>query len=276
MSFRLAGVMGWPISHSLSPRLHGYWLKKHAILGAYVPLAVTPESLPAALSGLSALGFQGCNVTVPHKQKVIPHLQHLTERAKRIGAVNTIWREEEALCGDCTDGLGFLADMNAVFPGWTAYKESVVLIGAGGAARAVLVALHDEGCRSITILNRTREHAAAMCDSLSISATVRALDDAAALDGAGLIINTTSLGMTGQPPLQLDFGRVAGNALAYDLVYTPAETPFLENARRHGLQTANGLGMLLHQAVPGFERWFGQRPTVDDDVRAYMKAALSC
>ncbi len=275
MTTRLAGVMGWPITHSLSPRLHGYWLRKYGIDGAYVPLSVSPEHLGAALCGLSALGFSGCNVTVPHKEAVIPHLKNLTARARQIGAVNTIWCSEEGLQGDCTDGEGFMADLSAQFPEWVEYKDKVVVIGAGGAARAVLAALHEEGCRNLTILNRSPDRAAVVCRHLGIEAKTAGLESAS-LRGAGLVINTTSLGMKGQPSLDIECMEMQKGGLVYDLVYNPAETAFLHSARQQGLKTANGLGMLLHQAVPGFERWFGQRPVVDEELRAYMKAALPC
>jgi shikimate dehydrogenase len=275
MTTPLAGVMGWPVAHSLSPRLHGYWLSKYGIDGAYLPLKVAPETLGAALAGLPALGFSGCNVTVPHKEAVIPYLKNLTARARRIGAVNTIWCSEEGLWGDCTDGEGFMADLSTHFPEWQQHKNNVVVIGAGGAARAVLAALHEEGCRNLTILNRTPARATAVCRDLGIEAKTATLESAA-LRGAGLVINTTSLGMQGQPPLALDCAEMQKNGLVYDLVYNPAETAFLHCARQQGLQTANGLGMLLHQAVPGFERWFGQRPVVDEALRTYMKAALPC
>lgn len=275
MTTRLAGVMGWPITHSLSPRLHGYWLGKYGIDGAYLPLGVPPEHLAAALCGLSALGFSGCNVTVPHKEAVIPHLKNLTARARRIGAVNTIWCSEEGLQGDCTDGEGFMADLSARFPEWRQHKDKVVVIGAGGAARAVLAALHEEGCRNLTILNRSPDRAAAVCQHLGIEARITGLEPTS-LRGAGLVINTTSLGMKGQPSLDLECAEMRKNGLVYDLVYNPAETAFLHAARQRGLKTANGLGMLLYQAVPGFERWFGQRPVVDEELRAYMKAALPC
>lgn len=276
MSFILSGVMGWPIAHSLSPRLHGFWLKKYGIEGAYLPLAVKPENLSAAISGLSALGFSGCNITVPHKEAVIPFVDELSARAKRIGAVNTLWFDAAGrLHGDCTDGEGFLADLSAVFPDWKEFKDSVVVIGAGGAARAVLVALHDVGCRNIIVLNRTRERAEVMCSDLGIEAHIAGLDWSG-FSPRSLLINTTSLGMKGQPPLTLDLRALSADSLAYDLVYNPAETPFLAASRQQGLATGNGLGMLLHQAVPGFEHWFGVRPEVDDELRAYMKAALPC
>mgnify|MGYP001440972412 CR=1 FL=1 len=275
MTTRLAGVMGWPITHSLSPRLHGYWLRKYGIDGAYVPLSVAPDNLGAALCGLSALGFSGCNVTAPHKEAVIPYLKNLTARARRIGAVNTIWCSEDGLQGDCIDGEGFMADLSAQFPEWTQYKDDVVVLGAGGAACAVLAALHDEGCSNLTILNRSPDRATAVCQFLGIEAKIAGLESAS-VRGAGLVINTTSLGMKGHPLLALECGGMQKNGLVYDLVYNPAETAFLHPARQQGLKTANGLGMLLHQAVPGFERWFGQRPVVDDELWAYMKAALPC
>lgn len=276
MSLVLSGVMGWPIAHSLSPRLHGFWLKKYGIEGAYLPLAVKPENLSAAISGLSALGFSGCNITVPHKEAAIPFVDELSVRAKRIGAVNTLWLDAAGrLHGDCTDGEGFLADLSAVFPDWKQFKDSVVVIGAGGAARAVLVALHDAGCRNIIVLNRTRERAEAVCSDLGIETRIADLDWSG-FSPHSLLINTTSLGMKGQPPLTLDLRALSADSLAYDLVYNPAETPFLAASRQQGLATSNGLGMLLHQAVPGFEHWFGVRPEVDDELRAYMKAALPC
>ena len=273
---RLAGIMGWPVAHSLSPRLHGHWLLRYGIDGAYVPLPVPPERLEQALSALPALGFAGVNLTIPHKEAAVSLVDRLSPRAKRIGAVNTVVVEADGtLSGDNTDGFGFIAALSESQAGWRAEAGPAVVLGAGGAARAVAVALLDAGVPEVRLLNRTSERARALADDLggsvhAVNWTVRA----AALDGAALLVNTTSLGMRGQPPLDLALDALPPTALVTDVVYTPLITPLLALAQARGNPVVDGLGMLLHQARPGFRAWFGVDPEVDDDLRAVVAAGL--
>ncbi len=273
---RLAGIMGWPVAHSLSPRLHGHWLLRYGIDGAYVPLPVPPERLEQALSALPALGYAGVNLTIPHKEAAVSLVDRLSPRAKRIGAVNTVVVEADGmLSGDNTDGFGFIAALSESQAGWRAEAGPAVVLGAGGAARAVAVALLDAGVPEVRLLNRTPERARALADDLggavhTVNWTVRA----AALDGAALLVNTTSLGMHGQPPLDLALDALPPRALVTDVVYTPLITPLLALAQARGNPVVDGLGMLLHQARPGFRAWFGVDPEVDDDLRAVVAAGL--
>jgi shikimate dehydrogenase len=273
---RLAGIMGWPVAHSLSPRLHGHWLLRYGIDGAYVPLPVRPERLEQALSALPALGYAGVNLTIPHKEAAVSLVDGLSPRAKRIGAINTVVVEADGtLSGDNTDGFGFIATLSESQVGWGAEAGPAVVLGAGGAARAVAVALLDAGVPEVRLLNRTPERARALADDLggsvyAVNWTVRA----AALDGAALLVNTTSLGMHGQPPLDLALDALPPRALVTDVVYTPLITPLLALAQARGNPVVDGLGMLLHQARPGFRAWFGVDPEVDDDLRAVVAAGL--
>ena len=273
---RLAGIMGWPVAHSLSPRLHGHWLLRYGIDGAYVPLPVRPERLEQALSALPALGCVGVNLTIPHKEAAVSLVDRLSPRAERIGAVNTVVVEADGmLSGDNTDGFGFIAALSESQAGWRAEAGPAVVLGAGGAARAVAVALLDAGVPEVRLLNRTPERARALADDLggavhTVNWTVRA----AALDGAALLVNTTSLGMHGQPPLDLALDALPPRALVTDVVYTPLITPLLALAQARGNPVVDGLGMLLHQARPGFRAWFGVDPEVDDDLRAVVAAGL--
>jgi shikimate dehydrogenase len=274
---RVAGVMGWPVAHSLSPRLHGHWLLRHGIDGAYVPMPVLPERLEQALRALPAMGFAGVNLTIPHKEAALALMDHLSPVAERIGAVNTVVVEADGtLSGDNTDGLGFIAALSQSGAGWRAEAGPAVVLGAGGAARAVAVALLDAGAPEVRLLNRTPERARALADELGGS--VHGLEWAersAALDGAALLVNTTSLGMRGQPPLVLPLEALPRTALVTDVVYTPLITPLLALAQARGNPVVDGLGMLLHQARPGFRAWFGVDPAVDDDLRTVVAAGLS-
>ncbi|WP_225770353.1 shikimate dehydrogenase [Inquilinus sp. Marseille-Q2685] len=272
---RLAGVIGWPIGHSRSPQLHGHWLARYAIDGAYVPMAVPPERLEAALRGLAALGFRGCNVTVPHKEAAMALVDELDPPARRIAAVNTIVvREDGSLFGTNTDGFGFLANLQAGAPGWSAGSGPAVVVGAGGAARAVIVALADAGAPEIRLANRTRARAEKLAAELGAAelggpiTVVDWADRAAALDGAALLVNTTTEGMVGRPALDMPLDALPADALVNDIVYAPLETPLLAVARARGNPVVDGLGMLLHQARPGFEAWFGVAPTVDAALRS--------
>lgn len=268
---RLAGVMGWPIEHSLSPRVHGYWLEHHRVDGVYVPLAVAPRDLERALTALPALGFRGVNLTLPHKERALGLCHEADDLARRIGAVNTIVVRDGKLIGSNSDGFGFLENLKAGAPGWRPEAASAVVLGAGGAARAVVAALIDAGAPQVRIVNRTRPRAEALAASLGGAISVHGWKQRnALLAGAGLLVNTTSLGMAGQPPLDLDLGGLPRDAVVSDLVYAPLMTPLLEAARARGNPLVDGLGMLLHQARPGFEAWFGSRPEVTDALRAFV------
>ncbi len=271
---RIAGVAGWPVAHSLSPRLHGYWLAEHGIDGAYVPLPVRPERAAEAFRALPALGFAGCNVTVPHKETAFAVAEAKSPMAERIGAVNTlVCREDGTLLGDNTDGYGFIANLRAGAPVWRPDCGPAVVLGAGGSARAILAALIDAGTDTIILLNRTRDRAENLAKIFGKQVHV---DDwgarNAAIKGAALIVNTTTLGMTGKEALEIDLSAAPNDATVTDLVYSPLETTLLRDARAHGLAAVDGLGMLLHQAVPGFEAWFGVRPEVTDELRRHVLA----
>ena len=265
----LAGVLGDPIAHSKSPRLHAHWLARHGIDGAYVPLHVRAEDLADTLRLLPRLGFAGVNVTIPHKAAALAAATTATDRARRIGAANTLTFADAGIEADNTDAPGFLANLDAA-GAWPTDRPAVVL-GAGGAARAILVALQERGVPSIRLANRTEATAEALAAELGpgIATTPLAAPD---LRDAGLVVNTTSLGMRGQPPLDLDLGPLPSDALVTDIVYAPLETPLLAAAAARGLRTVDGLGMLLHQAAPGFARWFGVEPEVDDALRAAVLA----
>jgi shikimate dehydrogenase len=273
---RLAGVMGWPVAHSLSPRLHGHWLRRYEIDGAYVPLPVLPERLEQALGALPSLGFAGTNLTSPHKEAAVPLVDRLSPMAERIGAVNTIVVEPDGtLSGDNTDGFGFIASLSESRVGWPAAAGPAVVLGAGGAARAIAVALLDAGVPEVRLLNRTAERARGLAAELGGPVhPVEWAGRAAALADAALLVNTTSLGMHGQPPLELTLDAMPPTALVADIVYTPLMTPLLALARARGNPVVDGLGMLLHQARPGFRAWFGVEPVVDDDLRAAVLAGL--
>ncbi len=271
---RLAGVMGWPVAHSLSPRLHGYWLRHHGIDGAYLPLPVRPEAFERALDSLAALGFRGVNVTLPHKPAALAACDSVDAVAARIGAVNTIVFEDGKALGSNSDAYGFLEHLRQSLPAWRADAGPAVVLGAGGAARAVAVALIDAGVPGIRIATRSAERAAALASSLDGTlSTVAWPPPPAALADAGLLVNTTSLGMTGQPPLTIDLSGLPAGAAVYDIVYNPLETALLAEARRRGHPAVDGLGMLLHQARPGFARWFGVEPEVTEDLRRFLLGA---
>ena len=275
VGFRAAGVIGWPVVHSRSPRLHRYWLERYGIAGAYLPMPVRPGEEAAALRGLAALGFAGCNVTVPHKRAALALVDAPDDLARRIGAVNlVVVRPDHSLAGSNTDAAGFLDNLREQAPGWQADGAAVVL-GAGGAARAVVAALADAGVPEIRLLNRTRGHAEALAAALGGPVAVRDWERrSAALEGAALVVNTTLLGMHGQAPLDLDLAALPLDAVVCDLVYVPLETPLLAQARERGNPAVDGLGMLLHQAVPSFEAWFGVRPVVTPELRALIAATL--
>jgi shikimate dehydrogenase len=269
---RLAGIIGWPISHSRSPRLHGFWLAELDIDGAYLPFAVRPEAVEAALRALALLGFRGINVTLPHKERVLALCDDVTPGARRIGAVNTIsFAEDGTIRGSNSDGFGFIENLRAALPAWRAAAGPAVLLGAGGAARAVAVALAEAGAGEIRLANRTGSRAARLVEELG--APLRLVDWATradALEDAALLVNSTVLGMAGQPPLDLDLARLPRHAVVNDIVYVPIETPLLAAARARGNCVVDGLGMLLHQARPGFAAWFGIEPAVTPELRDFV------
>jgi shikimate dehydrogenase len=268
---KLAGIIGWPVAHSRSPRLHGFWLDRHGIDGAYVPLPVRPDALVTAVRALRDLGFRGGNVTIPHKETVIAACDRLEPSAERAGAVNTlIFGEDGTITGANTDGSGFVAGLAQEVPGYRPADGPAVILGAGGGARAVAAALLDAGCPEVLLLNRTRARAEALADALGTGVTVGAWGDAAALRRAALLVNSTSLGMKGQPPLDLALDALSPAAVVADLVYVPRSTALLAAAKARGHLTMGGLPMLLHQARIGFSRWFGVMPEVDDALARFV------
>lgn len=274
---RVAGVMGWPVAHSRSPRLHGFWLREYAVDGAYVPFAVAPDQLAAALNSLRALNLAGVNLTIPHKEAAFEHVDQVSDLAAEIGAINTVTvGKDGVLHGDNTDGFGFIENIRAAATGFDFSAGPTVVLGAGGAARAVCVALLGAGAREIRLLNRTQVRAEALKDRLGQSLIVEPwLGRNSALADAYLVVNTTSLGMSGQPALDVDLDQLPTSALVNDLVYAPLETPLLASARQRGNVVVDGLGMLLHQARPGFAAWFGVEPEVTDALRAHIVSDLT-
>lgn len=265
----LAGVIGWPVGHSRSPALHGHWLSRYAIRGHYVPLAVAPEDLADVLAVLPRMGFRGVNVTLPHKEAALALATEATEQAQAIGAANTlVFLPHGGFRADNTDGIGFLRNLRQVQHGWSAATGPALVLGAGGAARAVVAALLSDRAPEVRLANRTQLRARALADAFGSRVRVVPWEAAGeAMRGAATIVNTTSLGMAGQAPLDLGFETADAHALVTDIVYQPLVTPFLARAAAAGLATVDGLGMLLHQAAPGFEAWFGRRPEVDEALR---------
>ncbi len=274
--FLLAGVMGWPVMHSRSPKLHNYWLALHGLAGCYVPLAIKAEGLAAALRALPALGFSGCNLTIPHKQTAFEIVDEADPLARRIGAINcVVVRRDGSLFGKNNDGWGYIESIVQADPNWRADAGPIVVFGAGGGSRAVLVGLADKGAREIRLINRTFERAQRL--ETEIGGPVRAVEWSArheALDGAAMLVNTTNQGMVGEPALDVALDRLPKAALVSDIIYIPKETPLLAEARARGNRTVNGLGMLLNQARPAFHDWFGVMPVVTPELRAMIEATL--
>ena len=276
---RLAGIMGWPVSHSRSPALHNFWLDEHGIDGAYVPLPVRPESLPQALRALPALGFRGCNLTIPHKEAALAIVDRVDPLARRIGAINTIIASPDGtLEGRNTDAFGFRENLRETVPDWNPQAGAAVVLGAGGSARAVVAALVEAQVPEIRIVNRTVGRAESLARELAapqVRMSAHPWDARhALLHGAGLLVNTTSLGMTGAPELDIDLARLPLSAVVVDIVYVPLETPLLAAARQRGCLAVDGLGMLLHQGRPGFEAWFGAPSRVTRELRAAVLTTL--
>ncbi len=271
-----AGIMGWPVGHSLSPRLHGFWLGEYGVNGTYEPLPVQPEDFKAALRNLSDQGFAGVNVTVPHKEAAFETVDTLDAVAKRIGAVNTVQvNADGSLAGSSTDGFGFLENLKEGAPGWSAATGPAVVLGAGGASRAVTAALLDAGAPGVKLINRTLSRAEQLARDVGGAITVVPWEDrVAALSNAAILVNTTTLGMESEEPLELDLGPLPPEAVVTDIVYAPLETPLLQQAKKRGNPTVDGLGMLLHQARPGFRQWFGVEPAVTDALRKHVLDGL--
>jgi shikimate dehydrogenase len=270
----LAGVIGDPVGHSLSPKLHGHWLKRYGLPGHYIPMRIAQGDLRDVLRTLPKMGFAGVNVTIPHKEHVLSIADSVSDRAVLIGAANTLtFTAQGRIQADNTDGVGFLASIRQSIPGWTAARGPALVLGSGGAAKAIVWALLDDGALEIFVANRTRSRADGLRDQFG--ARVTPIDWTAipeTVPKVDLIVNTTSLGMAGQPPLSVDLTGVQPATVVTDIVYVPLQTELLRLAEMHGCQSVDGLGMLLHQAVPGFERWFSYTPMVDDDLRRAVLA----
>jgi shikimate dehydrogenase len=283
----IAGVFGWPVTHSRSPRLHGYWLQHYGIDGAYIPFSTHPAQFEQALRALPALGFRGANVTLPHKERAFDLVDRLTDRAQRIGAVNTVMVEDDGrMLGDNTDGYGFVEHLAASILDWQPQAGPAVVLGAGGAARAIVVALLEAGVPQVRLVNRTTRRAEDVAAAVSAHSfngisfngrvSVHDWDDRhQVLAGAALLVNSTQLGLAGQPPLALDLSALPSEAIVDDIVYVPLETPLLAAARQRGNRVVDGLGMLLHQARPGFAAWFKVEPEVTPAFRDFVLADIA-
>lgn len=271
---RKACIIGHPVKHSRSPLIHGYWLRQLGIDGAYERADVAPRELADFLRALPERGYAGANVTVPHKERAFALADELTERARAIGSVNTVWFEDGKLCADSTDGAGFLAHLDESAPGWADGKGHAVLLGAGGGARGVAHALASRGVGRIVIVNRDLDRAERLAAEMSGATALSWRDLPIALAGASLLINATARGMNGQEPLDIPLAGLSDDAVVDDIVYVPLETTLLSAARARGLRAVDGLGMLLHQAAPGFARWFGQTPAVTQELRALIVADI--
>jgi shikimate dehydrogenase len=271
---RAACLIGWPAAHSRSPLIHHYWLRTLGIEGGYVIEAVPPDEFKDFLFRLSHRGFVGANVTIPHKERALA-LSKPDERARAVGAANTLWFADGELCSTNTDVEGFINNLDSGAPGWDKTEDALV-VGAGGSARAVVFGLLERGIKRVHLANRTNARACALADQFGARVLPVAWDAIPdLLPRAGLLVNTTSLGMHGQPALELDVGLLPSHAVVADNVYVPLQTPLLAAARARGLKTADGLGMLLHQAVRGFELWFGRRPEVTAELRSLVEADLA-
>jgi shikimate dehydrogenase len=268
---RLAGITGWPVGHSRSPRLHGFWLERYGVDGAYLPLPIDPAHFPAAVRGLMLSGFAGLNVTIPHKVAAFAICDTVDESARRAGAVNTLVFENGKIIGSNTDGWGFLENLRA--NGVDPAAGPALILGAGGSARAVAAVLLELGIR-VTVANRTRTRAEDLARELPGLLVIDWEARDVALTGHALLVNTTSLGMAGHPPLRIDLDRAARGLTVADIVYVPLETPLLAAARARQIHCVEGLGMLLYQAIPGFRTWFGVDPTVDEELRRFVAADL--
>ena len=275
-TFGIAGLLGWPVAHSRSPVIHNHWLAQYGMPGRYVLFPVPPEKLEAAVRGLSVLGLRGCNVTTPHKQAIFPLLDRVDDLARLIGAVNTVVVEKDGtLTGFNNDGNGFVQSLRDANPQWQPDTGPIVVLGAGGAARAVVASLAAQGAREIRLINRTFERAQGIADEFGPPVTaVRWEQRADALDGVALLANATSLGMAGKADLEIPLDKLPPQALVGDLIYIPPETSLLAAARARGNVTVNGLGLLLNQARPAFHAWFGVMPEITPALRAAIQATF--
>lgn len=270
-----ACVIGWPIKHSRSPLIHGHWLDQYGIEGRYEKCAVEPEDLSEFLQNLAANGFSGCNVTVPHKETAFRLADVTDEAASAVEAANTLWLSNGKLHATNTDIYGFMTHLNSSAPGWNDLGRPVALLGAGGAARAILYGLVQAGAKDVRILNRTKARAMELASHYTTGVSVVDWEGRdQALEDCGLVVNSTTLGMDGSPPLDLSLELLPRCSVVIDIVYAPLETPLLAAARQKGCRAVDGLGMLLHQAVPGFELWFGKRPEVTRQLRDLVVADL--
>jgi shikimate dehydrogenase len=275
MTVPTACVVGWPVAHSRSPAIHRYWLRQLRIEGNYVPVAVEPERIAAFLRDFAKSGYVGGNVTVPHKEAAFAAVTDMDEAARAIGAVNTLWIDRGKLVGGNTDAFGFLANLDQAVENWDRNPGAAVVLGAGGASRAVIFALLERGFAPIHLVNRTLSRAEALAERFGTDVRPAGWETAGSLLGeAKLLVNTTTLGMKGSAPLELDLAGLPDDAVVTDLVYVPLTTPLIAAARARGLRAADGLGMLLHQAAPGFERWFGRKPAVSLELRAAILKTL--
>ncbi len=274
--YHLIGVMGWPVMHSRSPLMHNYWFEQTGLPGRYVFLPLAPERLPDALRALPTLNFAGCNLTIPHKLQAMDIVDEVDPVARKIGAIScVVARADGSLWGTNNDWRGFLGNLEQSAPDWRADAGPATVIGAGGGARAICHALLSEGCKELRLVNRTRARAEKLASDIGGPIDVlpwQARRDA--LGGAATVVNTTSCGMKGQPPLDIDLAALAPDALAADIVYTPLETPFLAAARARGARTVGGLGMLIHQGPPAWKLWFDLEPEVTPELRAMMEASI--
>ena len=275
-TFGLAGIIGWPVAHSRSPLIHSYWLEKYGISGAYVPLPVAPGALGVAIPGLAALGFRGCNITLPHKVEALKLMDEVDANARRMGAMNTVVVQPDgSLKGFNNDGFGYIQSLLDAKPDWRADTGPITVLGAGGAARAVVLSLADRGAKEIRLLNRTPDKAEALAREFGAPVTALPWEDRhAALADVALLVNTTSQGMHGYPTLALDLAALPLHAVVSDVIYVPLETPLLAAARARGNPTVNGLGMLLNQARPAFQAWFGVMPEITPELRRAIEASL--
>ncbi len=271
----VACVIGWPVKHSRSPVIHRFWLNQLGLDGDYIIQPVEPERIVHFFAGFAGSGFVGCNVTVPHKEAAFAAVDRREAAAEETGALNTVWIEDGRLVGTNTDAIGFLANLDAEAPGWDADAGPAVVLGAGGAARAVVWALLQRGFAPVTVVNRTRERAKALAVRFGSRVTVAGWEQLPRrLASARVLVNTTTLGMHGQPLLEVDVARLPRDAVVNDLIYVPLETPLVTSARLSGLRAVGGLGMLLHQAVPGFMHWFGKRPEVTPALAAAVRKSI--
>ena len=274
--FVLTGVMGWPVAHTRSPAIHNHWIAQYGLKGAYVQLPVQPQNLEAAIRGLPALGFAGCNITVPHKVNAMQLMDTLHPAARRVAAINTVVVQADgSLLGMNNDGYGYIQSLRDAQPGWRGDAGPALVVGAGGAARAIVVALLDEGVPEVRLCNRTQEKAQALKDAFGDRVTVVPWADRnSAMAGVRLLVNTTTQGMHGQPALDVALDDLPAEAMVSDAIYIPLETPLLAAARQRGHQTVNGLGMLLNQARPAFQAWFGVQPELTPGLIAAVQATF--